>query len=372
MVIQFINGIIKLRATGTEDFAFQSWANKFSEKKRLAFKAGIAQSLLRCLTSIFPIVASMFIFSHIVYRISDKVFSIGDFAAYYSAYGQFQNSLLQMAFYLTSSLYIFPLYRRLKPIITQIPEVDETKAKPKEINGNISIININFKYEADGPMVLHDLSLEIENGKFIALVGKSGCGKSTLIRLLLGFETPISGAILYDQQDLFSVDIREIRKQIGVVLQNSQIMQGNIMENIIGSSNLTISEAWQAAEMAGIAKDIKEMPMGMHTVLTSGGGTLSGGQRQRLLIARAVAKKPRLIIFDEATSALDNQTQKIVSESLEKLNATRVVVAHRLSTVKNADKICFLDNGSIVEKGTFNELMAKKGLFAELARRQLI
>lgn len=372
MVLQFINGISKIRVTGTEDYAFQFWANKFSEKKRLAFKAGLAQSALRCITSIFPTIASMIIFSYIIYQIPSKAFSIGDFAGYYSAYGQFQNSLLQMAIYATSSLYMLPMYEMLKPIISHIPEVDQTKAKPKELNGNVSINDIDFRYEADGPLVLHNLSLEIESGEFVALVGQSGCGKSTLIRMMLGFETPEAGSILYDNQDLFNVDIREIRKQIGVVLQNSQIMQGSILENIIGSSNLTIDHAWQAAEMAGISEDIKEMPMNMHTVVPFAGGTLSGGQRQRILIARALVRKPRLIIFDEATSALDNRTQKIVSESLERLNATRIVVAHRLSTVKNADKICFLDQGTIVEKGTFAELMERNGLFANLAKRQLL
>lgn len=372
MVLQFINGISKLRITGTEDYAFQFWADKFSEKKKLAFKAGLAQCTMMTVNSMFPLLASMVIFLYVVYQLDSTVFSIGDFAAYSSAYAHLQNALLQMAIYLTSSLSILPVYRRLKPIVTTEAEVDDTKIKPQIMYGNIDIQNINFRYESDSPLVLRNLSLEIKSGEFVAIVGQSGSGKSTLTRLLLGFESPETGAIFFDGQDLSSVDIREIRKQIGVVLQNSMIMQGSILENIVGAGNLTIDDAWQAVEMAGIAEDIKNMPMQMQTVLTSGGGTLSGGQRQRILIARAIVRRPRIIIFDEATSALDNRTQKVVSDSLDRLNATRIIIAHRLSTIKNADKICFLEGGSIAEQGTFAELMAKKNLFANLANRQMI
>lgn len=372
MVLQFINGISKLRITGMEDYAFQFWADKFSEKKKLAFKAGLSQCTLMTVSSIFPLFASMVIFAYVVYKLDSSVFSIGDFAAYSSAYTNLQNALLQMALYLTSSLSILPVYRRLKPIITAEAEVDETKAKPQKMYGNIDIQNINFRYDSDGPLVLKNLSLEIKSSEFIAIVGQSGSGKSTLTRLLLGFESPETGAIFFDGQDLSNVDIREIRKQIGVVLQNSMIMQGSILDNIVGSTNLTLDDAWHAAEMAGLAEDIKNMPMQMQTVLTSGGGTLSGGQRQRILIARAIVRKPRIIIFDEATSALDNRTQKVVGDNLNRLNATRIVIAHRLSTIKNADKICFLEGGNIVEQGTFAELMAKNGLFANLANRQMI
>lgn len=371
MVLQFINGIGKIRITGSEDFVFYQWANEFGEKKKLAFKAGLAQASLRSVNSVFPIFASMVIFSYVVNHVDRSLFSIGDFAAYTSAYGQFQNALLQMGIYITASLTIIPFYKRLKPIITQVPEVDESKAKPGKIDGNIGVFNVNFRYDEDGPLILKNLSLEIKRGEFVAIVGPSGSGKSTITRMLLGFETPESGAIYYDGQDLFGSDVNEVRKQIGVVLQNSEIMMGSILDNILGSTNLTIDDAWEAAESSGLAEDIKEMPMGMHTVLPFGGGTISGGQRQRILIARAIVRKPRILIFDEATSALDNRTQKIVSDSLDQLNATKIVIAHRLSTIKNADRILFLDNGEIVEQGTYGELMKMNGLFANSARRQL-
>jgi ATP-binding cassette subfamily C protein len=202
-------------------------------------------------------------------------------------------------------------------------------------------------------------------------VGSSGSGKSTLLRLLMGFETPVSGTIYYDDQDISTLDIREVRSQTGVVLQNGRIMGGSIFENIVGSSGLTLDDAWEAARSAGFEDDVKEMPMQMHTVLPPGAETLSGGQRQRLLIARAIVNKPRILYFDEATSALDNQTQAIVSKSLEKLSATRVVIAHRLSTIINADRIHVLEKGRLIQQGTYAELMKQEGPFVELASRQI-
>ena len=219
--------------------------------------------------------------------------------------------------------------------------------------------------------MLHDVSISIAPGEFVGVVGASGSGKSTLFRILLGFEAPDSGGVYYDGQDLASLDLRAVRRQLGVVLQNGTLLSGSVFQNIVGSTSLTIDDAWEAARLAGFAGDVKDMPMGMHTVVSEGGGGLSGGQRQRLLIARAIASRPRMLLFDEATSALDNETQALVSRSLEGLKATRVVIAHRLSTIQNADRIYVLDRGAIVEDGTYSELMAEDGLFAELVRRQL-
>jgi ABC-type bacteriocin/lantibiotic exporter with double-glycine peptidase domain len=228
-----------------------------------------------------------------------------------------------------------------------------------------------FRYRSDGPLVLRDVTLHVNAGEFVAFVGPSGSGKSTLLRLLLGFDELESGSIYYDGQDLSGLDIQSVRRQIGVVLQSGRLMSGDILTNIIGSGSATLEEGWEAARMAGFADDIKQMPMGMHTVISEGGGTLSGGQRQRLLIARAIVNRPRILLFDEATSALDNRTQAIVSASLERLQATRIVVAHRLSTIVNADRICVIERGRIVEIGKHDELMARNGLYAELAKRQL-
>jgi ABC-type bacteriocin/lantibiotic exporter with double-glycine peptidase domain len=272
-----------------------------------------------------------------------------------------------------SLLRLVPVYERAQPILHTLPEVNAFKADPGELTGEIEISRVTFRYKDKGPTVLNDVSLHFKHGEFVALVGPSGSGKSTLLRLLLGFETPEAGGVFYDDQNLNSLDLRAVRKQLGVVLQNSHVISGDLFTNIIGQSRLTMDDAWEAARLAGLDEDIRQMPMGMHTFVSSGSSTLSGGQRQRLLIARAIAHRPRILLFDEATSALDNQTQAVVSSSLSQLDSTRIVIAHRLSTIINADRIVVLDKGQIVQEGTYNELMqSRDGLFAELARRQLV
>jgi ABC-type bacteriocin/lantibiotic exporter with double-glycine peptidase domain len=252
--------------------------------------------------------------------------------------------------------------------------VDASKTEPGVLSGSIEVSNVLFRYESTGPLILKNVSLKVAPGEFIALVGPSGSGKSTLLRLLLGFEIPELGTIYYNEQDLNGIDIRGVRRQIGVVLQTSQVAPATIFQNIVGTSSieLTIDDAWEAAELAGFDRDIRHMPMGMHTFVAEGGSTLSGGQRQRLLIARAIVNKPRIIFFDEATSALDNRTQAVVSQSLEGLDATRIVIAHRLSTIANADHIYVLKSGELVQSGTYKELVARPGLFADLSSRQLV
>jgi len=220
---------------------------------------------------------------------------------------------------------------------------------------------------------MKDLSLQVNAGEYVAIVGRTGCGKSTIVRLLLGFEKPEQGTVFFDQYDLNCVDPRSVRKNIGVVTQSGQLFQGDIYSNItIAAPDMTIDEAWEAAEIAGIADDIRKMPMGMHTIISEGAGGVSGGQKQRLMIARAVAPKPKILIFDEATSALDNKTQKQISDALDKMNCTRIVIAHRLSTIRRCDRILMLEEGRIIEEGTYEELIAKNGAFADMVSRQMI
>jgi ABC-type bacteriocin/lantibiotic exporter with double-glycine peptidase domain len=187
----------------------------------------------------------------------------------------------------------------------------------------------------------------------------------------LGFETPEAGSIYYDNNDVAGLDVRSVRRQMGVVLQDGKPMSGSIFGNIVGSLPLTMDDAWEAARMVGLEEDIRAMPMGMFTMLSEDASTISGGQRQRLMIAWAIVSKPRILLLDEATSALDNLTQAIVASSLENLRATRVVIAHRLSTIINADRIYVLQAGRITQSGTYAELMERKGPFRELASRQL-
>jgi ATP-binding cassette subfamily C protein len=252
-----------------------------------------------------------------------------------------------------------------------MPEVDESKAEPGELAGEIEFSHVSFRYQEDGPLILDDVSFRAKPGEFIALVGPSGAGKSTCLRMVLGFEKPSSGSIYYDGQDVASLAVRSVRRQIGVVLQSGRPMAGSIVSNILGSSNLGIDAAWDAARLAGLEDDIKAMPMGMHTVISEGAETFSGGQKQRMLIARALVNRPRIILFDEATSALDNRTQEIVSRSLERLKSTRIVIAHRLSTIQNADRIYVMEGGRVVEEGSYSELIQLGGSFAQLAERQI-
>lgn len=266
---------------------------------------------------------------------------------------------------------IKPLMEMVEPILQAVPEVGENKQIITKLSGNIELNNVSFRYNEEMPLVLDDISLKIKAGQYVAIVGKTGCGKSTLMRLLLGFETPQRGAVYYDGRDVARLDLRSLRQNIGTVTQDGRLFSGDIFSNIVISAPwLSRDDAWEAAELAGIANDIRAMPMGMHTVISEGSGGISGGQRQRLMIARAIVPKPRILMFDEATSALDNITQKQVSEALDLLKSTRIVIAHRLSTIRHCDRIIVLENGKITEDGSYDELIQKGGYFAELVERQ--
>lgn len=372
MVLQLLTGINKFRVTGTEIKAFIQWLSLFSKSKQYAYEATRVQNMQSVINSITPVLFSLVIYAALIQLTDAASMTTGEFLAFNAAYGAFTAAMLALSSALLSFFQIFPIFERTKPILTTLPESDSGKANPGKLKGNIEVNQANFRYEKDGILNLQDISFTLSAGDYVAFVGPSGSGKSTLVRLLLGFEKPESGSIYFDEQELGQLDLRLVRRQIGVVLQEGQLTPGDILSNIIGSSpSLTIEEAWEAAKMAGIEEDIKQMPMGMHTIISEGATTLSGGQKQRLLIAQTLVHKPRIIIFDEATSSLDNRTQSIVTSSLGKLQATRIVIAHRLSTIKDVDKIFVLDKGRIVQTGTYDELMATEGAFRALAARQI-
>lgn len=378
-LLQFINGINKLMTSFAEKRVFVEWSKLFVKRKKSDIKILKAGTVNSAIMTIVPILISISFYSIYMGMIKKNMaqginsqLTTGAFLAFMSAFGAFQNSIMSLGNTALSTVNIIPLYQYVKPIMEAIPEVNEAKPSVKSLNGNIEVNHVNYKYEDDQQLVLSDVSLSVHPGEFVAIVGNSGSGKSTLLRILLGFEKPESGTVYYDDQDLSSVDVGSVRRRIGVVLQNSSVMQGSIFENICGSANLSQEDAWQAAKMAGLDKDIEEMPMGMFTLIPAGGSILSGGQRQRLIIAQALAKKPDIIFFDEATSALDNKTQAVVCESLESLKITRVVVAHRLSTIINADTIYVLQDGKIVESGNYKTLMKNKKFFYQLASRQQV
>ena len=369
---QLITGMEKIRVSGAERTSFSEWTKVFAEERENEFKSGLIENRLSVFFAIVPIVSMMVIFFNIAFVKDGGTMDTGTFVGFNAAFTIFLTAMIALGQSVSSLIQSVPIYENLRPIIETLPEVDDNKPEANELKGDVEISNVVFKYSPDAPEVLKGISLKASPGEFVAIVGPSGAGKSTLFRLLLGFDKPESGAIFYDGVDLSTLDLQSVRRQFGVVLQDGKLIPGPIFTNIIGSSNLTMDDAWQAAEMAGIADDIKKMPMQMFTLIDDDADTISGGQKQRIMIARAIVNRPKILLFDEATSALDNISQDIVTDSVEKLNATRLVIAHRLSTVIKADRLYVLDEGQIVEEGTYKELMEKKGKFYDLAKRQLI
>ncbi len=375
-IVQLINGVSKLRVAGAEERAFAFWSKSYSKQVRLDLSTQYIEDVVTIFNTVLPTLTSAVLFFFAAKLIADaKVsggigLSIGTFVAFNSAFGTFIKAATDLSNTATTTLNVVPQWKRAQPILETKPEVELSKADPGRLLGRVALERVIFRYRDDGPLTLDQVSICAEPGEFIALVGASGSGKSTIFRLLLGFEAPESGTVYYDGQDLSGLDVDAVRRQLGVVLQTSRITSASIFDNIASGAQMTMDEAWEAARMAGFAEDVAAMPMQMHTVISEGGGNVSGGQRQRLLIARALALKPRILLFDEATSALDNKTQAIVSESLDRLQVTRLVIAHRLSTIRNAHRIYVLEAGRVVQQGSFDELATQEGLFAQLIARQ--
>ena len=366
-VYSLINGIQKIRLSGAENRAFAKWSKLYVKSAELTYNPPAIIRLSSVLTTAVSLVGTAVMY---YIAVKSKV-SIADYYAFNASYSYISTAFTALASVALSAASIKPVIGLIKPLLSATPEVSGNRETVTRLSGSIEISHLTFGYDPDSKPIFEDFSLTIPARQYVAIVGKSGCGKSTLVRLLLGFEKPQRGVILYDRRDLQQLDLRSVRRQIGTVMQDGKLFSGSIFDNIVISApTLRLEEAWEAAEIAGIADDIRDKPMGMHTMLQEGGGTISGGQRQRLMIARAIAPKPKILIFDEATSALDNITQRKVSEALDKMRCTRIVIAHRLSTIKHCDRILVIDGGKIAEDGTYEELIAKHGIFAELAERQ--
>jgi ATP-binding cassette subfamily C protein len=370
-VLQMIDGIAKLRVANAETRAFVRWLDEFIEQRRAIVGNQRAMIPFTTFGRTWPIVAGFAVIAYIVF-FHGGTLNAGTYLTVSAALGQFLSALFGLGDAASATAQTIPIYERAKPFLEAIPERAANRHDPGPLRGGLSLKNVVFRYVATGAPTLDHVSFDVQPGQFVAIVGPSGSGKSTLMRLLLGFEQPEAGTISYDGRDLASLDLGAVRRQIGTVLQSSRLIPGSIYENIAAGRILTPDEAWDAARAVGIAGDIAAMPMQMQTYLGGTGGGLSGGQRQRLAIARAIATAPRLLLFDEATSALDNATQAIVTATLAELNATRIVIAHRLSTIAGADTIVVVEAGHVVQQGSYDELMAQDGLFAELARRQVL
>ncbi len=367
MTYQIITGVQKIKLSGSEKRMFARWMNGYAEESKYTYGTPPFIMYNGVISTAISLAGTIVMY---FFAVQSGV-SVADYTAFNAAYGMLSGALMSVAGIALTAARIKPVIDMAKPIMDAEPEISEGKHIVTKVSGGIELSNVSFRYEDHSPLVVDDLSLKIKPGQYVAVVGKTGCGKSTLLRLLLGFEKPQKGAIYYDGRDINTLDLKSLRKRIGVVTQNGKLFQGDIYSNIVISAPyLSVDDAWKAAEIADIADDIRAMPMGMHTIISEGAGGISGGQKQRLMIARAVAPNPKILMFDEATSALDNITQKKVSEALDSLKCTRIVIAHRLSTIKQCDRIIVLDGGKIVEDGTYEELLEKQGYFHELVERQ--
>ena len=367
MTYGLITGIQKIRLAGAEKRAFSKWLDLYADSADPIYNPPMFIKINSVITTGIGLFSNIVFYSLAIENGIDQ----SSYFAFTAAYGMLMGAFTALAGIALTAAKVKPILEMAEPFLATEPETSEDKQIVTGISGGIELNHVSFRYSEESPYLLDDLSLKIQPGEYVAVVGRSGCGKSTLVRLLLGFEKPEKGTICYDGRDMAEIDLPSLRKQIGTVMQDAGLFQGSIYDNIvITAPQLTLDDAWDAAEKAGIAEDIQAMPMGMHTMISEGQGGISGGQRQRIMIARAIAPNPKLMIFDEATSALDNKTQRQVSEALDAMGCTRLVIAHRLSTIRHCDRILVLDGGKVVEDGTYDELIEQGGFFAELVERQ--
>lgn len=367
---QTLRGLPKLRVAAAENYAYASWAQEFARSRELQQKVGRIKNLTTVMGSVYLPLCTLLLFM-LLAGPARGALSAADFLTFTTSVTMLLTSVTQLTGAFVSAVAALPLFEEIKPVLDATPEVRTASTRPGVLSGGVEARRLSFRYSDDGPLVLDDVSFDVRPGEFVAIVGPSGCGKSTLLRLLIGFDKPVSGSVLYDGQDLAALDRSAVRRQCGVVLQHAQPFTGSILDVICGTEPYTPEEAMAAAEMAGLAEDIKRMPMGLHTIV-QGSGAVSGGQRQRLMIAQALIRRPRILFFDEATSALDNETQRRVIESTRALNATRIVIAHRLSTVLDADRVIVMEDGKVAQQGPPGQLLADTtGRLHELVRRQL-
>ena len=364
---EMINGIQKIKLSGAEKRFFAKWANAYSKTAKVKYKPNIIIRLAPAITLLITLMGNVYLY-HIA---AENNIPVGAYMAFIAGYGVLSAAFASLTEMMESIFIICPVFELVRPILEAEKESGQGRTILESISGNLKLEHVSFKYPESESLIIDDLSLDIKEGEYVAIVGSTGCGKSTLVRLMLGFEKAIEGKISYDGMDIKDIEPSSLRRNIGTVMQNGTLFHADILSNIIISSpSLGEEDAWRAAEIADIAEDIRNMPMKMKTVISEGQGGISGGQKQRIMIARAMVHEPKILIFDEATSALYNKSQRSITEAIGRLNCTRIFIAHRLSTIKNADRIIMLEGGKIVEEGTYRELIDREGKFAELVDRQ--
>ncbi len=376
--LELISSVSKLRVAGAESAAARWWGEEFQKIVTLENALDAKEASASLLKAVMPNLGTLLVYVVVTRLIAEALTTptlnapnVGQLLGFFSAFGTFIGASAGFAGLLIGAFDMPVIYERARPILAGQPETAETLEEAGPLSGHIQLDRVSYRYAPDLPLVLDGVSLEARAGEQLAIVGPSGSGKSTIVRLLLGFANPENGEIRFDGQPLNGLRLDSVRRQIGTVLQTSTLFSGTLMEAIAGGSVIEEEAAWHAAELSGLADEIRAMPMGLQTMVPEGGGTLSGGQRQRVAIARALVRQPRILIFDEATSALDNRTQAIVTASLDSLAITRIVIAHRLSTIQRADRIVVLDNGQVQEQGSCGTLMEQRGLFFRMMQRQI-
>ncbi len=370
-LFELLSSISRIKVASAEARAFYRWATSFARVRRAGYRSSLFSGILTATEGLFEVAGTLVLYAVCCGAAGDRRLDVASFVVAAACLAGLQGAIAEIVRGMTKLLPVVPKAERVRPLLSAPAETRSGATAPARLEGNVSLRHVTFHYADDDVRILDNVSLDIKRGQFVAIVGPSGCGKSTLIKLILGFHGPSSGSVLLDGKDLANLDLRSVRRQIGAVLQGSELLPSSVLFNIVGTTQRTIEDAWRAARQACIADDLEQMPMKMHTMLSDRAVTISGGQKQRILIARALVRQPSLLIFDEATSALDNKTQAGVMASITQMDCTKICIAHRLSTVVNADLIVVMNKGTIVQQGTYQSLIKEDGLFRTLAQSQL-
>ena len=371
--LEILTGVTRLRASGALRRAYARWVAFTAEGVQLSVRRGRLQTVQSALSALWPSLGLALLLGVIAVTAGTAADtqSLGVLVTAQTALVAANSALVAAVASTSAAFSARAILRRTEPILQALPE-SAGGGEVAPLAGRIDLRGIVYRYAPDLPPIFEGLNLQIEPGEHLAIVGPSGTGKTTLLRLVLGLDDPEAGLVAFDGKDLTGLDRSAVRRQIGAVMQSSALLPGSIRDNVDLGRGLSATAVWQALDQAAVADDVREMPMGLNTVVVEGGAGISGGQRQRILLARALAGNPRILVLDEATSALDNVSQAAVVANLDRLHVTRIVVAHRLSTIQRADRIAVLDGGRIVQQGTFADLVAVDGPFRTLVERQSV